>query len=196
MKVLDRQLMQLLVEEHGQLGCRIALGSRLGQFPQPLLKAASTLNGSTNVEGARARCGMQPACQRTFGGNVAGVSGQPEEGRLEGILCVLRNAQDPQADAPDQGGVTADERRERVLVVRLSKRSKQFLVAAMVLGPGRDKEPKVVANNIASPRSIHRIRSLGREWTRSPSHQYRRLSTTGFSLEAFRSLKLLRTHLT
>src|SRR5262245_3424614 len=124
MKVLDRKLMQLLLEKHGQLGCRVALGSRLGEFAQPFLESASTFNGATNVESARARCGMQPAGQRTFRGDVAGVSGQPKEGRLEGILCVLRNAKDAQADAPDQGGVAADESGERVLVVRLSKRAK------------------------------------------------------------------------
>ncbi len=58
---------------------------------------------------------MEPGSQRIAHPERPCLADQHEKRRLEGILSIVLVAEDRQADAPDEGTVTFDERRERQL---------------------------------------------------------------------------------
>ena len=59
---------------------------------------------------------MQPAAELALRPGRAGLPGQDEEGRLEGVLGVVRIAEDAPADGQDHRPVSRDQGREGRLV--------------------------------------------------------------------------------
>jgi hypothetical protein len=65
------------------------------------------------LEGHAVRDAVEPAAQRFLPGDRPGLAGEDEEGRLEGVLGVVRVAQHPLADAEHRGPVAPHQGRKR-----------------------------------------------------------------------------------
>ena len=93
---------------------RRPIGSRIGR--RPSLDLAPPRGVGVRLDADPPRDLVEPARQRVADPDRAGLADEHEEGRLEGVLRVVRVAEDAPAGDQDGRPVPLDDRRERRLV--------------------------------------------------------------------------------